>query len=100
MEEGNGIKHWPGKIRRISISSDYVGEGISGGRGGKCTPSPGLEVARVMRITRDGGLWKVTHRRGPRTTYWGGVFRAFTAARHREEGHEVRSTVNILTFSE
>lgn len=29
MEEGNGIKHWPGKIRRISISSDYVGEGIS-----------------------------------------------------------------------
>lgn len=31
MEEGNGIKHWPGKIRTISISSDYMGEGISGG---------------------------------------------------------------------
>lgn len=44
MEEGNGMKHWPGKIHRISISSDYVEEGI-----------PGAGVAKAHQgLARDG----------------------------------------------
>lgn len=36
---GNGIKHWPSKTGKISISSDYMGEGIPG-RGSQMYTKP------------------------------------------------------------
>lgn len=48
---GNGMKHCPGEIGRISVSSNYVGEGIPG----ECTPRPGQGVARVMSTVQQEG---------------------------------------------
>lgn len=52
---GNGIKHRPNKIGRISISSDYEGEGIPGEGWQMYTPSPGQGVAQVMSAMQEEG---------------------------------------------